>query len=359
MTVAPVESPVESHLIQHFGLSIFDSKNIKLDFLPNKIIKNIEYHRGLEEFDVTKKEMYYLYTGRGPSHSSFHIGHLVGLNTIIEFQKIIGGRIYFMISDDEKIMRDNISLNEMQHNVNTTIQQLEQCGFTDENTQFHINTNGINETEYKIIITLMSKITLNELNNIFGEKKTIGEYFYVFYQLMPCFLDKNKQCVVIAGVDQDPFFRLARDLAERLHYKKPIIIYVKNVFGLDGSKKMSTSEPNTIPIFLNDSKETIMKKVMSIKKVGAGTLEELFLKGANIENDIPFQLIKIFETDEEKINLLKLYYTSPTDETNENIQKILKLVCVKGTKIKNKQIMITSYGMRLYLVNLLTRILEK
>lgn len=208
----------------NFNLKSIEHKHFinKLNFLPKNLINLLEYHRGLEEFNPDKKENYYLYTGRGPSNASFHIGHIPSLQIILEFQKFLQNKIYFMISDDEKIFRDNISIEEMQKNVDFTINQLYKIGFNKSNTNIQINSNNIDSDKYKIIIKIMNMCNINELENIFGKKSHIGEYFYVFYQLMPCFLYKA-QCI-----DQDPFFRLAKNIAHKL--KHPIFFPYRNKY---------------------------------------------------------------------------------------------------------------------------------
>ena len=75
----------------------------------------------------------------------------------------------------------------------------------------------------------MNLISIDKMNKVFGKKDNIGEYFYVCEQLMPCFLYRDKQCIVIAGEDQDPFFRLARELALKMNCKEPIILCVSKL----------------------------------------------------------------------------------------------------------------------------------
>jgi tryptophanyl-tRNA synthetase len=362
----------------HFGLKSFTNVDLeKLSFLPLNIIKLLKSHRGFDTVDnlITNSNKYYLYTGRGTSNASFHIGHLLGLRLILELQKVLLNtkcnfeaeteaskqtKIYFMISDDEKIFRDNIDQTTMNENVTKTIDQLHKLGFNETNTNIHINSNGINKHSYSIMIKLMSILTVDLLNNIFGPKSNIGELFYVAYQLMPCFIDKNKQCIVIAGEDQDPFFRLARDIAHKLHCKPPIILYTKNFLGLDGSDKMSTSKPETIPIFISDTDEIIRSKINKIKKVGAGTLDELFDKGSDLSNDVPFQLIEFLESDINKINLIKEAYTTGIFESDEKENKIsllknIKEIPEKAIITKNNKTMITTHGVRSYLTHLIIK----
>lgn len=343
-----------------FGLDIFNEEDFrKLSFLPKNLIKILEYHRGLKDFDISNPNKYYLYTGRGPSIGSFHIGHLLGLNLILEFQKFLKNKIYFMISDDEKMLRDKISNENMALNVKNTINQLNQVGFNESNTNINVNSLGLNAEQYQLVIKLMSLTTLNQLEHIFGKKDNVGEYYYVFVQMMPCFIEKDKQCIIIAGKDQDPFFRLARDLAKKIGRPCPIIIYTKNVPGLDGSEKMSTSLPSSIPIFISDDEKTIKNKVSSIKIVGAGTLDELFDKGCNLELDIPFKLIELFDDNDYNVKLLKQYYEkSHYILKKDEINVIESLVGNKGYKIRENKVVITTFGIRTYLTTLLINLLK-
>ncbi len=90
-----------------------------------------------------KLQEYMLYTGRGPSQGSFHIGHLPGLRVVQCMQRALRSKIFFMIADDEKMIRDKISKVDMARNVQETLAQLHALGFTPDTTQFHVNTHGL------------------------------------------------------------------------------------------------------------------------------------------------------------------------------------------------------------------------
>jgi len=242
------------------------------------------------------------------------------------------------------------------NNVQNTLDNLHLLGFSEHNTNFNINSKGISETYYKIMIQLMNLVSVHQISKIFGSPKNVGEYFYTLYQIMPCFIYPEKTCVVIAGVDQDPFFRLARDLARRIHCNEPIIIYTKTVLGLDGSPKMSTSVPNSVPIFIHETEPQIRAKIKKITQVGAGTLDELFQKGANLEIDVPYQLIKLFESDPIKQALLAQAYTTGLYDL-EDIMKLSELVPQKCIMTRDAKTMITTSGMREYVIGLIMHVL--
>jgi hypothetical protein len=213
-------------LFEQFGLAKFtDRSKSKLGWVDPYLLDLIEFERGFDSFDCNNLSDYYLYTGRGPSQDTLHIGHLLGLELIKSIGNQFDSKIFFMIADDEKILRDSIDSKQMETNISNTIKQLNKIGFDNSNTTFHINSKHMSPNEYQIMLKLMGLVTPDQLSNIFGKKNNIGEYFYVFYQLVPCFLSPDSQCIVICGIDQDPFFRLARYLAKKIGSKPPIILY--------------------------------------------------------------------------------------------------------------------------------------
>ncbi len=338
-----------------FGLlPLDDSLSEKLSFLPSTLRGLIEYQRGLSDFDPANPENYMLYTGRGPSQGSFHIGHLPGIQLIKAMQVFLGSKIFFMISDDEKIFRDDIDQTKMAENVAHTLTQLANLGLTEENTHYHINSQGISAEHYGILIHLLRMTNINTLNNVFGEKTNVGEYFYPLYQILPCFL--GKQCIVIAGKDQDPFFRLARDLARRMGHKPPILLYTKSVPGLDGTEKMSTSVPTSLPIFLTDTPAIVKSKIAKVEKVGAGSLDELFEYGANLEQDTLYQLLQIFEPDVDRLAMITRAYTTGYTADAEEVQQ-LRVACggEKTVLVRGEKAMLTTGGLRAYVTDCIVR----
>ena len=87
--------------------------------------------------------------------------------------------------------------------------------------------------------------------------------------------------LIPCGIDQDPHFRVTRDVAEKLGYGKPAGLYSKLMPGLLGlDSKMSTSRPETA-IFAKDTEREMRKKVSNAFTGGRATVEEQRRLGAN------------------------------------------------------------------------------
>ena len=68
-------------------------------------------------------------------------------------------------------------------------------------------------------------------------------------------------CLIPCAVDQDPYFRLTRDVASRLKFPKPALIHAKYIPSLLGAKtKMSASKEDSV-ILMNDDLQTVTIKV--------------------------------------------------------------------------------------------------
>ncbi len=344
--------------VDNFGLKMFNEQDlgtIRSLGIAHNHISILTYHRGFDTVDFSS-DTYFIYTGRGPSKAEFHIGHLPALKLCLELQKHLTEKIEFMIADDEKIFRDGIDINTMTENVNATLKQLGALGFNSTNTHFRINSDGFSSSEYEILISIMRIVSINTLNHIFGEKQNLGEYFYPLVQILPCF-SKSRKCIIVAGIDQDPFFRLARDIARRLNYHPPVIIYTKSVPGLDGSAKMSTSVPSSLPIFLGESNNSVSEKISKIKVVGAGSLDELFEKGADLTKDVPYRLLTIFDSNIQNVELITKAYTLGLT-ASEDILALQSIIDSKGIKQRNQKVMLTSFGIRTYLTTVLTNVVS-
>src|SRR6266571_1446776 len=87
--------------------------------------------------------------------------------------------------------------------------------------------------------------------------------------------------IIAMGIDQDPHFRITRDVAPKLGYPKPALIHNKLLPSLLGpGGKMSASIPES-SIFTTDTETQARKKVMNAFTGGRATVEEQRRLGAN------------------------------------------------------------------------------
>jgi len=302
-------------LIEKFGTQPINQKLLdKIEKITGELHpfleKGIYYsHRDLDKIleDYEKGIPIVLYTGRGPS-DKMHLGHLIPFIFTKYLQEKLDAKVYIMLSDDEKyLFKDKLDLETVMKYREENLKDILAIGFDPEKTVILKNTEDINKI-YKVALMIAKRITLSTVKATFGFKDdtNIGLPFYTAIQSAPCYLDqyegKNVNVLVPMGIDQDPHFRLSRDIAPKLGFKKPGAIHSKFFPSLKGEGKMSSSDVNSA-IFLDDSPEDVKKKVMGAFTGGGGTLEEHKKYGGNPEVCSVFKYFEfLFEDDINKLN---------------------------------------------------------
>ncbi len=230
-----------------------------------------EYKRG---------NRFFLYTGRGPS-SQVHVGHMLPWVFTKWLQDVMDVRLYFQITDDEKFLfRDFDRLAESTRVGYENVLDIIALGFDPERTRVIMDSKLIRRM-YPLALRVARRITFSTVKAVFGftPSSNVGEIFYTSIQAVPCFLEsvrkgRNVPCLIPCGIDQDPHFRIARDVAPQLGYFKPALIHNKLVPSLRGMQaKMSASDP-TSAIFVTDEAETAREHVMDAMTGGGATVEE-------------------------------------------------------------------------------------
>jgi tryptophanyl-tRNA synthetase len=71
---------------------------------------------------------------------------------------------------------------------------------------------------------------------------------------------EERRCLMPAAIDQDPYWRIQRDIAESLGFYEAAAIHSRFLMSLMGpAGKMSASQPDSA-VFLNDDPKTVRKK---------------------------------------------------------------------------------------------------
>jgi tryptophanyl-tRNA synthetase len=281
-----VEGEIDyNKLIENFGTQTITPEILmKVKDLIGEIhpMLKLQYFFSHRDFDwILSKygngDKFYLYTGRGPS-GMIHMGHLLPWIFTKYLQDKFDVKLLFQLTDDEKFLYgQDRTLEEIKHYTYENILDIIAVGFDRRKTKIIVDTKHIKHL-YPIATELAKRITFSTAKAVFGfsNSTNIGMIGFPSIQAAPCFLPsiiegKPTPVLIPAAIDQDPYWRMTRDVAERLGYYKPAQIHSKFLPGLGISGKMSSSRPETA-LFTTDDPEIIDKKVSSAFTGGQATV---------------------------------------------------------------------------------------
>ncbi|RLI35843.1 tryptophan--tRNA ligase [Candidatus Bathyarchaeota archaeon] len=269
-------------------------------------------HRDLDWIfrKLEEGEKFVLYTGRGPS-GPVHLGHIVPWIFTLHLQETFKAKLYFQLTDDEKYLyHDDFSLPYTVRMARENALDLIALGFDPKLTKIILDVEHI-DALYHVAIQVAKHITGSTIKAVFGLKDSdnIGLTFFPAIQAVPCFLEsllqgRNVPCLIPAAIDQDPYWRVARDVAPKIGFYKPAQIHSRFMPGLGRGGKMSASQPETC-VFLTDPPEEAKKKIMNAFTGGRPTAEEQRKLGGNPEVCSIYQYyFFLFERDDGKLKAL-------------------------------------------------------
>ena len=264
-------------------------------------------HRDLDKIltEYEKGNKFYLYTGRGPS-GKIHMGHLLPWIFTKYLQEKFDVNLIFQLTDDEKFLySDQKSMEDIAKFTHENILDIIAVGFDPKKTKILIDTKDI-KLIYPISLEIAKRITYSTVKAVFGfENSTnIGMIGFPPIQAAPCFLPsiiegRPTPVLIPAAIDQDPYWRVTRDIAEKLGYPKPAQIHSKFLPGLGMQGKMSSSIPETA-IFTTDTDDVIDKKISSTFTGGQPTVDLQRKLGANFSICPVFWYLRyFFDTEKE------------------------------------------------------------
>lgn len=314
-------------LIQEFGVSKIDENVLKRiekhtgelhPFLRRKIFfAHRDINFVLDEFEKGNK--FYLYTGRAPG-GKVHIGHMIPWMFTKWLQDKFDVELYFQFPDEEKyLFKKDLSWDASQEFLQENMLDVIAMGFDPKKTKFLIDTRDAG-LMYKEGIKVAKHITFSTAKAAFGFKddQNLGAIFYTAMQAVPAFLPsvmKKKEipCLIPHAIDQDPHFRVTRDVLPKLGHHKPASIQCRFLPGLTGMTtdgKMSSSAEHTA-IYTTDDPKTVKNKINKYAfSGGQATIEEHRKKGGNPDIDVSYQWLMFFEEDDEKLKQIYQDYKS-------------------------------------------------
>lgn len=276
---------------------------------------------------------FFLYTGRGPS-GPMHIGHIISFYFTKWLQDQFKTNVYIQITDDEKFLEEkrNLTFEDTQKWARENILDIIATGFDPDKTFILQDTEFVGHA-YPLILQIARRVNYSVAKAVFGfnSETNIGFQFYPSIQILPSLLEKRR-CLIPSAIDQDPYWRIQRDIAEPMGFQKTAAIHSKFIPPLTGMHdKMSSSKPETA-IYLSDNEKTVRDKVYRHAfSGGQDTIQEHRKLGGDPEIDVSFQwLYMFFEPDDRRVEKIRSEYKAGRMLTGELkdllIEKVAKFL---------------------------------
>ena len=295
-------------------------------------------HRELDQIvsAYEKGEKFYLYTGRGPSSESLHLGHLIPFHFTRWLQEAFKVPLVIQLTDDEKFLWKDLSLDDARRLARENAKDIVACGFDPRRTFIFSDVNYMCTPFYVNTLRIAKCVTFNQARGIFGfaGESNIGQIGFPPTQAAPAFPDcfphlfgtdkKSLRCLIPCAIDQDPYFRMTRDAAPRIGGHKPALVESRFFPALKGeSGKMSASDP-TSAIYVTDTPKQIKDKVNKYAfSGGRETLEEHRELGGNLDVDIPWKWLNFFLDDDDELRAIGDAFASGAMSSGEIKAKLI------------------------------------
>lgn len=317
-------------LIQQFGTKKIDENTLArfkevTGHEPHPFLKRAVF---FSERDLTKilnlyetGQPFFLYTGRGPSSGSLHLGHMIPFIFTQWLQEVFDVPLIIELTDDEKFLfKPKLTIDDVKKFSRENAKDIIAVGFKPENTFIFSDLQYMGGAFYENVVRTSRQITTSTAKAVFGfqDSDCIGKIHFASIQIATAFpssfpdvlgLPAKTPCLIPCAIDQDPYFRVCRDVADKLKFSKPALIHTKFFPALQGaSSKMSASD-TTSSIFMDDTPNQIKKKINKYAFSGGQvSVEEHRAIGGNPDIDVAYQYLSFFENDDEKLDKLAKGY---------------------------------------------------
>lgn len=266
------------------------------DILTRGVEKVLPSKEGLGK--LMNKRKIKLYQGFDPSSENLHLGNLIGIRKLAQFQKL-GHKVIFLIGDftgmigdptDKKATRKKLTKNQVVSNAKDYKNQISNIlSFEGENkAEIRYNSSWLSKLKFEEIIELASNFTAQQMleRDFFQRRLDKRKPIYLHEFLYPIMqgYDSVKMGVdlEIGGNDQLFNMLVGRNLMRILKNKEKYVLTMKLLEDPTG-KKMGKTEGNTIN--LNDKPVDLFRKILKLP-------EELLELSIELLTDLPLNSVK-------------------------------------------------------------------
>lgn len=303
------------------------------------VLSHRDLNKILDRYE--KGETFFIYTGRGPSSDSMHIGHSIPFEFTKWLQDVFDVPLIIMLTDDEKFMHSKkIKIEDTERYTRENAKDIIGIGFDPKKTFIFSDYDFMGGAFYKNVTMIAKRITINSVMGTFGfnQSNNIGEFFFPAVQSATAFAtsfphifgedplkSRSIMCLIPCAIDQDPYFRQCREHAEEMKYKKPALIHSIFLPALQGPGSKMSASVDASAIFLTDTPAKIKNKVNKHAFSGGQDTEEKHRElGGRTDQDVAFQYLKFFMEDDEELERIRQSY-----EKGEMLTGELKAICIK------------------------------
>lgn len=337
-------------LTQEFGTKLIDQALLDrfeqvTGHRPHRFMRRGVFfsHRDLEVIldRYEKGEPFFLYTGRGPSSDSMHIGHTIPFTFTKWLSDVFDAPLVIMLTDDEKFLfSEKRKRKEVKEFTLQNAKDIIACGFDMKKTFIFSDYGYMGGSFWEMVTEVAKCITFNQAKGIFGAdgSTNIGRIHFgavqgstSFASTFPHIFGTDEEittkipCLIPCAIDQDPYFRMTRDVAARLHWAKPSLIHARFLDALQGPGSKMSASVDSSAIFMKDTPNQIKSKINKHAFSGGRVnIEEHRELGGNPDVDVSYQYLRYFLEDDDELQKVYDSYKKGDMLTGE-----LKALCIK------------------------------
>jgi tryptophanyl-tRNA synthetase len=303
-------------------------------------------HRQLNDIldAYERREPFVIFTGRGPSSTSMHVGHALPFQLAKYLQDVLKAPTVIMLTDDSKyLFNSKYTLEDIRRYTIGNAKDILAFGFDLKLTYMFSSLENSNGLLYECSLEFAKRITPEEVHqhtgfqygsmNIgmfnFFAKQSAGFMPGSFQDILPDVKTKGLPSLTVIGTDVDPFFWISRKYASQVGERTPSFIYTSLVPSLDpkDTGKMSASVTSSA-IFLDDAvsvaEEKLRKQFSSNDARTRSTmLDYLRAYQSNVEDFATLEGLSHDELVHEVVEAIKAYLVEFQGRRKEITDEVL------------------------------------
>lgn len=256
-------------------------------------------------------------------------------------QDVFDVPLVIMLTDDEKFLfKQDLSIEDVIGFSKQNARDIIAVGFDPKKTFIFSDLEFMGKEFYQNVVRISRCVTANQSKAIFGfnDSDNIGKIHFASIQAASSFAttfphifgpDQKRNAsipvLIPCAIDQDPYFRMTRDVAVRLKYPKPSLIHASFLPALQGPGSKMSASIDTSAIFMNDTPNAIKKKINKYAfSGGQASAEEQRALGGNPDVDVSYQYLTFFLEDDDELERINVSYRKGEMLTGELKQRCIK-----------------------------------